>query len=116
MRFRTMLAFNEHEEQFAYQRSRPGGPRQSRSFQGRSVDGGGHVSKIVDANVERCRNVDSDLLYTADPPQPMLLSWCPRYDIAQCTMRVAFDTNVMVAALRSRTGASNALLRALRLR
>ena len=30
-------------------------------------------------------------------------------------MRVAFDTNVIVAALRSRTGASNALLRALRL-
>jgi putative PIN family toxin of toxin-antitoxin system len=30
-------------------------------------------------------------------------------------MRVAFDTDVMVAALRSRTGASNALLRALRL-
>jgi putative PIN family toxin of toxin-antitoxin system len=30
-------------------------------------------------------------------------------------MRVAFDTNVLVAALRSRTGASNALLRALRL-
>ena len=29
-------------------------------------------------------------------------------------MRVAFDTDVMVAALRSRTGASNALLRALR--
>jgi putative PIN family toxin of toxin-antitoxin system len=31
------------------------------------------------------------------------------------TMRVAFDTDVIVAALRSRTGASNALLRALRL-
>jgi putative PIN family toxin of toxin-antitoxin system len=30
-------------------------------------------------------------------------------------MRVAFDTDVIVAALRSRTGASNALLRALRL-
>jgi len=30
-------------------------------------------------------------------------------------MRVAFDTDVRVAALRSRTGASNALLRALRL-
>jgi len=30
-------------------------------------------------------------------------------------MRVAFDTDVMVAALRRRTGASNALLRALRL-
>jgi putative PIN family toxin of toxin-antitoxin system len=30
-------------------------------------------------------------------------------------MRVAFDTDVIVAALRSRTGASNALLRAVRL-
>jgi putative PIN family toxin of toxin-antitoxin system len=30
-------------------------------------------------------------------------------------MRIAFDTDVIVAALRSRTGASNALLRALRL-
>jgi putative PIN family toxin of toxin-antitoxin system len=30
-------------------------------------------------------------------------------------MRVVFDTDVIVAALRSRTGASNALLRALRL-
>jgi putative PIN family toxin of toxin-antitoxin system len=30
-------------------------------------------------------------------------------------MRVAFDTDVIVAALRSRTGASNALLRAMRL-
>jgi putative PIN family toxin of toxin-antitoxin system len=30
-------------------------------------------------------------------------------------MRVAFDTDVIVAALRSRTGASNALLRARRL-
>jgi putative PIN family toxin of toxin-antitoxin system len=30
-------------------------------------------------------------------------------------MRVAFDTDVIVAALRSRTGASNAILRALRL-
>ena len=29
-------------------------------------------------------------------------------------MRVAFDTDVIVAALRSRTGASNAILRALR--
>ena len=31
------------------------------------------------------------------------------------TMRVAFDTDVLIAALRSRTGASNAILRALRL-
>ena len=30
-------------------------------------------------------------------------------------MRVAFDTDVIVAALRSRSGASNAILRALRL-
>jgi len=30
-------------------------------------------------------------------------------------MRVAFDTDVLIAALRCRTGASNALLRALRL-
>ena len=30
-------------------------------------------------------------------------------------MRVAFDTDIIVAALRSRTGASNALLRAVRL-
>jgi len=29
-------------------------------------------------------------------------------------MRLTFDTDVIVAALRSRTGASNALLRALR--
>jgi hypothetical protein len=35
--------------------------RKSRSFQGRSVDGGGDVSKTADADVDRCRNADSDL-------------------------------------------------------
>jgi hypothetical protein len=46
-------------------------PTKSRSFQGRSVYGGGNVSKIFDANVDRCRNADSDLLYTA-PLRPPL--------------------------------------------
>jgi hypothetical protein len=63
----TSLKGNSH----ANARARPHPPK-SRSFQGRRVDGGGNVSKIVDANVDGCRHADSDLLYTAPlrPPLP----------------------------------------------
>ena len=36
------------------------------------------------------------------------------WNVSESTMRLAFDTDVIIAALRSRTGASNALLHALR--
>jgi hypothetical protein len=64
--------FNAHERGNSHTNAsaRPD-PTMSRSLQGRPVYGGGNVSKIVDANVERCRNADSDLLYPAPlrPPR-----------------------------------------------
>jgi putative PIN family toxin of toxin-antitoxin system len=40
------------------------------------------------------------------------VAYCLEYDIIENMLRVVLDTNVLIAARRNRTGASNALLRA----